>query len=411
MVDDAAVRLLSRRILMVSPVATHPVDAGNRARIVALVRELRTLGNDVHFALMPMEGFDLPAMQAFFGADHTHLLPWTPPPVVRNPLRRAIRHVGRAMKIDRAYAWGLDDWVDPAILPTLRALDTRWRFDVVFVEYVFLSKAFEAFGADCLKVLDTHDRFGFRHRTYLAAGQQPKWFSTTDAEEARGFARADVVVAIQPEEERVFRAQLGATANTRVTTVGHLLDTANIVTASRSESVVIFGSSNPINVEGARYFIEHVAPRVRERVAGFQVKLAGDVGRGVPDSPGVVKLGRVAQVTDAFGAGAIAVNPVRTGTGLNIKLMEALAAGVPNVSTRSGIRGLDASAEDAVVVVPDDDPERFADAVVALLRDPDAAQALATRGHRFAVEWNARQMQALSALLLGDASIHATAQA
>lgn len=392
---------MSRRILMVSPVATHPVDAGNRARIVALVRELRALGHTVDFALTPVNHctFDAEAMRAFFGPERVHLLPWSVPRAVRDPVARLRRGVGRALKVDRAFEWALDDWVDPAILPALRELQQAHRFDTVFVEYVFASKAFEAFPSGCLRVLDTHDRFASRHRTYLAAGQKPQWFSTSLSEEARGLRRADVVVAIQDREAEAFRAQLGADTTPQVTTVGHLLDLDATVTSPDTASAVIFGSGNPLNVEGARYFVERVMPSVRARRGDFTLYLAGDVGRGVADAPGIVKLGRVAHVNDAFGAAAVTVNPVRAGTGINIKLLEALAASVPNLSTESGLRGLEAHRDDAIRAVPDDDPAAFADALLALLDDRAAAQALAQRGHALARRWNAAQMTALVAAL------------
>jgi hypothetical protein len=49
------------------------------------------------------------------------------------------------------------------------------------------------------------------------------------------------------------------------------------------------------------------------------------------------KLGRVDRVAEGFARGAMAVNPVRVGTGINIKLLESLAAG-PNVCSASGAR-------------------------------------------------------------------------
>ena len=87
--------------------------------------------------------------------------------------------------------------------------------------------------------------------------------------------------------------------------------------------------------------------------------LAGDVCDRVPDGPGVKKLGRVDAVEDAFARGAVAVNPVRLGTGINVKLLESLAAGLPTVCSKSGARGLDRPG-DGMLVVPDRDPAAMA---------------------------------------------------
>jgi glycosyltransferase involved in cell wall biosynthesis len=386
---------------MVSPTPTHPVNAGNRARIVALVRQLRSLGHDVHYAVMPTTEGDDAAMAAFFGADRFHRMPWQPTAALTSRVAMARRKAAALFGSERAWMWHLDDWIDPGLLPGLRALEARHGFDAVCVEYVFLTRAFDAFPAATLRILDTHDRFALRHRTYLAAGQTPQWFSTTEAEEAAGLRRADLVLAIQDREADLFRAQLAAhparagERDPRVTTVGHLLDLDAVVEVPDTASAVVIGSANPLNVEATRWFVDQVMPRVQARHADFTLYLAGDVGNGIADAPGIVKLGRVAHVNDAFGAAAITVNPVRGGTGINIKLLEALAAGVPNLSTESGLRGLEAHRDTAIRVVPDTDAPAFAAAVLDLLADRDGARALARAGRALAEAWNRTQSAAL----------------
>jgi glycosyltransferase involved in cell wall biosynthesis len=60
-----------------------------------------------------------------------------------------------------------------------------------------------------------------------------------------------------------------------------------------------------------------------------------------------------------------------------LKVIEAVAYGVPVVTTPSGIEGLHVAAEDGPVVADD---HRFADALIALLRDPARRAAMAARG-------------------------------
>jgi polysaccharide biosynthesis protein PslH len=396
---------MTRRLLMVSPTPTHPVNAGNRARILALVREMRALGHDVHYAVMPTTVGDDAAMAAYFGPERFHRLPWQPTRALTSPIAMLKRRIAALAGSERAWMWHLDDWIDPGLLPALRALQSAHAFEAVCVEYVFLTRAFDAFPPTALRILDTHDRFAMRHRTYLASGQTPQWFSTTEAEETEGLRRADLVIAIQDREAELFRAQLAAHPGKRrdrspqVTTVGHLLDLSTIVSAPDTDSAVILGSANPLNVEPARWFVAEVLPRIRAQRADFTLFLAGDVCNGVGDAPGVVKLGRVAHVNDAFGRAAITINPVRGGTGINIKLLEALAAGVPNLSTESGLRGLEALRGHAIRVVPDHDAQGFADAVLALRADRSAATALGLAGRRAAEEWNRNQTAALAAAL------------
>jgi glycosyltransferase involved in cell wall biosynthesis len=286
-----------------------------------------------------------------------------------------------------AYVSGVDDWYDAGLTPQLEALHAQHGFDAVCVEYVFMSKALQAFPAGVVKILDTHDHFADRHLHYLRAGKQPEWFSTTPEDERCGLSRADVVLAIQDCEAALFASALQGRG--RVVTVGHLLDMSQSVLLADAPSAVFVASGNSINVDGANAFIAEVLPLVRAEIADFELWLAGDVCLHVLDAPGVHKLGRVESVAQTYAQGALAVNPVRMGTGLNIKTMECLALGVPLVATASGSRGLENLRGRAFLVVADDGSEAMASEVIRVLRDDRLRASLVHEALNAAHQWNA----------------------
>ena len=399
------------KILMVSPTPTHPTTAGNRARVLTLVKALQGLGHEVHFALASMAKPDLVAMQALFG-DKLHVLQCREPERVGGLLHRAQRRLLRLLGRESAYTWALDDFYDPAITPQIVKLCERESYDAAFVEYVYMSKAFDAIPQNVLKILDTHDRFALRHRTFLEAGLVPQWFSTSVAEENAGFRRADCVLAIQEREAEIFAQQLGADGN-RVIAVGHLLDVQQRVTPASEPSAVFFASGNAINIDAARYFIESVLPLVLRERPDFRFILAGDVGKEFGDcGAAVVCLGRVDSIADAFKAAAMAVNPVRVGTGLSIKMLEALACGVACISSVTGSRGLERYRGLAFESVRDDDPAAMAAAVLALLFNPRRAAELGAAGFALAEAWNLQQLaglvKVLAAVRLNSAVPHSS---
>jgi glycosyltransferase involved in cell wall biosynthesis len=69
---------------------------------------------------------------------------------------------------------------------------------------------------------------------------------------------------------------------------------------------------------------------------------------------------------------------MRMGSGSRLKVLEALAAGVPVVSTRLGMEGIAVNAEEYALVA--ETPQAFADAVLRLLGDGVLAARLAARG-------------------------------
>lgn len=376
---------------MVSPVPTHPPIAGNRARILTLADSLRNMGHELHFAWVALEDGDRAAMKKHFAGAFIELTYRAPRAV--GVLARLRRRIWRRMGWMSAHVWCVDDWYDRGLTPQLAALHAQTGFDAVFVEYVFMSRALEAFPAGVVKVLDTHDRFADRHLHYLRAGKQPEWFSTTQAEERKGLARADVVLAIQENEARLFAVALQGDA--RVTTVGHLLDMSQSVLLAEAPRAVFVASANSINVDAANAFISRALPLIRAESPDFEFWLAGDVCQQSYDAPGVRKLGRVDSIAQTYAQGALAVNPVRMGTGLNIKTMECLALGVPLVATESGSRGLEHLRGRAFLAVADDDAAGMAAGVIRVLREAELRAALVREALAAARAWNQVQLENL----------------
>jgi glycosyltransferase involved in cell wall biosynthesis len=96
----------------------------------------------------------------------------------------------------------------------------------------------------------------------------------------------------------------------------------------------------------------------------------------------------------------VSVIPLRVGSGTRIKAFEAMAMGRPVVSTRIGTEGLDITP--GTHFLEHDTPEAFADAVVSLLENPQAARAMARAARdrleeRFSWGHVARQFEAICA--------------
>lgn len=136
----------------------------------------------------------------------------------------------------------------------------------------------------------------------------------------------------------------------------------------------------PPNVDGARWFVHEILPRISARRPKARVALVGadpsSSVRALATVPRVEVTGRVPDVLPYLEQAAVFVSPIRIGGGFPNKLVEAFAAGVPTVTTSAGIAGV-ARASAGTHALVADDPERFADHVVALLDDEQRGSALA----------------------------------
>ena len=120
-------------------------------------------------------------------------------------------------------------------------------------------------------------------------------------------------------------------------------------------------------------------PEVRDAVPGARLLLAGrglDAMR-VGTVSGVELVGPVGVPDEVLGRAAVVAYPCAGTSGPKVKVVEALAYGVAALTTPSGAEGLALDAADGPLVA---DERRFADALVALLRDPARRAEMAHRG-------------------------------
>lgn len=382
------------KILVISPTPTHPPNAGNRVRIFALSSALREMGHEVHFSFIPTESADTVEMARWWDGGY-HSLPYTRKTQTYTVFERMTKWLSERVQPDLKYTYRIDDWFDDSVLELLRSLDSKFNFDAVLVEYVFISKAFEAFGERVIKILDTHDVFTDRHKLYLSNNRPPQWFSTTRRQEAIALSRADAVIAIQ-EKERAFFSTL---TQAQVITVGHLVRVEPLWQENAGRRTLLFvGSGNPINVECVQSFMATTFPLIEAALPGTRLLVAGTVCDRLGEFHGMSKLGALPDIATAYREADVVVNPVGYGTGLNVKTVEALGFGMPVVSTPVGAKGLDA---DPVPLLVADGAQAFASAAVRVLTEPQLASDLAGRAITFARSWNARNSRILETLLNG----------
>ncbi|MGI8710625.1 MAG: glycosyltransferase family 4 protein [Acidimicrobiales bacterium] len=167
--------------------------------------------------------------------------------------------------------------------------------------------------------------------------------------------------------------------------------------AAPGHLAVFFGSWHPPNIEAARLLVD-VAPLL----PGVEILSVGHHGaafghgqafRNFEVPANLTFTGTVSDITrrQLLASADVALNPMRSGSGTNLKLVEYLAAAVPVVSTPFGARGVDV-VDGRHLILADADPVAFAGAVAATLTDPDRGAHLAAAGRALAVErygWDA----------------------
>ena len=134
------------------------------------------------------------------------------------------------------------------------------------------------------------------------------------------------------------------------------------------------------NVDAAIWFVHEVLPLLQAQRPRVEIDLVGArpaaaLRRLARNRPGVRLVGPVANMPLHLSRAAVAVVPMRAGSGQQMKILEAMGCGTPVVATSLAAAGLDAVAGRDLLVA--DDAQGFAEAVSSLLGDPDLAARLA----------------------------------
>ena len=213
--------------------------------------------------------------------------------------------------------------------------------------------------------------------------------------EAWKLRRAEAAVHASPrvalfaeiaEEEVAARAALTATPVVHVPPFLPPIAVAGGERATSGETVLFLGAlDNGNNADAARFLAGELAPALRAVRPAVDLHV---VGRRAPEAlrrelaaAGVRTTFDAPEVASHLAAADVFVNPVRHGAGINIKMVEAMAAGLPVVTTPTGARGLHWRDGEHLVVA--DGAAGFRDAVAALLADPARRAELAKAGRAF----------------------------
>lgn len=134
---------------------------------------------------------------------------------------------------------------------------------------------------------------------------------------------------------------------------------------------------SPMDV-AARWVLTDILPMVREVIPNLHLYIVGrDSDRSLAHTrmPGVSVLGKVPSVLPYLCHADVSLVPLKFESGTRFKILEAAACIVPIVSTTLGAEGLEVQNREHLLVA--DDAERFADAIVELIRNRSLASTLA----------------------------------
>jgi len=184
--------------------------------------------------------------------------------------------------------------------------------------------------------------------------------------------------------------------------------------AAKRHDLLFTGNMNyPPNIDSVLYLAHRVLPLVRRERPGTSLLISGvdptpRVRELAKDDPLITVSGRVPDIRDAYAAATVFAAPMQIGTGLQNKLLEAMAMRMPCVTSALANNAVGAAPGESILI--GGTPEEYAAHILRLLGDAQERERVAANGYRFVREtfdWD-RNADALDQLI---ASAHAPAPA
>ncbi len=278
------------------------------------------------------------------------------------------------------------------VIPERRAFELleESAFDIVVMARVDIAEAYasrvRAAAPDVVTVFDTVDLHHVRERRAAEILNDPTRLES--AERTRVIECAitrqcdHTLVVTETDRDHLLRVVPDARVSV-IPTIHEASDTKTEL-AGRTRIIFVGGFAHEPNVDAARFFVGDVLPLVHGIVPEARFDIIGshpppEIVTLVGDAIRVT--GYVPDLAPYYGRARVAVAPLRFGAGMKGKICEAMAHGVPVVTTTIGAEGMDLTDGENVLIA--DSAPAMAQAVVSVYRDDERWHRLATRGRAF----------------------------
>lgn len=232
-------------------------------------------------------------------------------------------------------------------------------YDYIFINYASWSSLIEDNKnlGKAITILDTHD--------FLTAQNQDKHdIGESFKEEIRRISLFKHAFAISVEEQYVF-SQFSKTQISLIPMMIQSPSIAPIAFDSKLYDIIYVASNNPHNVKAFQWFLNEVYPLLP---LNLSICVIGQITSLLDDKYSKITKIPFAENLDSFYQEArVAICPMLTGTGVKIKVVEALSYGLPVVCNTRGVDGLLNKTDNGCMVT--DYPKEFATNIHVLLND------------------------------------------
>jgi polysaccharide biosynthesis protein PslH len=381
------------KILLLTQILPFPPDAGPKVKTWHVLRYLVKRGHQV-----TLVSFVRAEEQQYIQDIERLGIEFYPVPIRRSRVMDAY-YLLRSQVTGRPFLIERDDL--PAFRQTVERLLAQQSFDAVHADQLtmtqFAKPEAQEFGGTA-RIFDAHNAtwsifkqmqenasFFLKPILSLEAARIRRY----EGQVVRNFEHTLVVT--KPDQQLLVQACNGSqraySQEGKISVIPIAVDTGQLQPIAReagSTNIITLGTLHyPPNADGIRWFLQEVYPLIKRSKPNATLTVIGknppaDFIQAAREDPSITVTGYAADLQPYLQQAALMVVPVRAGSGMRVRILEAFARGVPVVTTTIGLEGIHARPGEAVLV--GDTPEEFARQVICLITDPAMQNRLSQNG-------------------------------
>ncbi|SFC52177.1 glycosyltransferase [Flavobacterium phragmitis] len=231
------------------------------------------------------------------------------------------------------------------------------NYDIILISYLYWSKLVvnNPNVKKAKLMIDTHD--------FLTSQFQKKKnfrLGPFFEKEIEILSHYDKILVISAEEKYLFSQFI----DKEIALVTHSLPQKSALKTESKYDIIYVASENEHNVKSAKWFFNLVYPLLPK---SLKIAVVGKIGKFIGEHNNVEKISFIENLDDAYRESKIAICPMLSGTGIKIKVIEALSFGIPVVCNERGVDGLVNKTNNGCLV--SNDSNEFAAYINELLTD------------------------------------------
>lgn len=311
------------------------------------------------------------------------------------PIERSIVQDGRAMarSLLTGQPWMMVRDDRRAMRRLVDRLAAETSFDVVHADQLNMAQyALRVQGVP--RLLDAHNALWLLYKRLertMAHGLR-KWLLARDWRllkryEGQMVRDFDAVLAVTGKDKTALLEAAGV--NREIAVIPIAVDTEEVRPVARqpdANHILHIGTMYwPPNIDGVWWFIQKIYPLIRRQRPDVVFDIVGSrppqVLQALGDDDASINVaGYVTDPTSYLEQAGVFIVPLRAGGGMRVKILNALAQGIPTVSTTLGAEGIAVTPDKDILIA--DEASEFATACMRLLNDPDLRDQLARNSRR-----------------------------